>query len=97
MKTWASIASGLVIVGMFFGGFFILEDRHLAAGEKENILLVVAQSSQAVLSQVQANKLQLMQWELNDIIARKAAGKPNEGDAARRIVLESRIKELAKK
>lgn len=97
MNVWQAIgafatASILLVMGLLF-----MDDRHLASGEKENILLVVAQSSAAVLSQVQANKLQLMQWELNDIIARASAGKPNVGDAARRLVLESRIQELAKK
>ena len=61
MKLWQQIGSVAVVLAMAFGALFAMDYRHLAVGEKETILLVVAQSAKAVQSQVSANQLHLMQ------------------------------------
>ena len=112
MKVWKAIsafvgASVLLVLGLLF-----LDGRHqstqAAQYEKEalevsiaqsekTLELSIAQSAATLQSGVSANQLQLMQWELNDINARLAAGKEYPGDASRKIVLEARIKKLASK
>lgn len=97
MNTWQAIsafvgASVLLVVALLF-----MDERHLAADEKERLELLVAQTGAAVQKGVNANQLQLMRWELNDINARIAAGKPQVGDAARKVELEARIKKLVGK
>ncbi len=97
MKLWISAgalggASILLVLGLLF-----LDERHLAAFEKDNILLIVAQTSAALQSGISANQLQMMQWELNDINARIQAGKEQVGDRSRKVILEARISKLVKK
>jgi uncharacterized membrane protein len=86
--TITAIVGLLVIMGGVYGAKITIDSEHM---------LLIAQSAKAIQSGVSANQLQMMQWELNDIIARAAAGKAQVGDVSRRLVLESRIKELAKK
>jgi len=104
MKRWKPWQVVTVVAG-FIGaswllptlGLLFLDNRHLAAAEKETILLFVAQSTQSIQAGVNANQLQLMQWELNDINARIGTKDERPGDKSRKLVLESRIKDLAKK
>ncbi len=89
MKTTITAIIGLlVIMGGVYGAKVTLDSEHK---------LLIAQSAKALQSGVSANQLQMMQWEYKDIIAREQAGKSLPADAARKIVLESRIAELAKK
>ncbi len=97
MSVWQSIgafvaASVLLVVGLLF-----LDDRHLAAGEKEVILKVVAQSASAIQKDVTAVRIQQLQWELNDIIAREQVGKVLPGDGSRKVVVVERLKKLVSK
>ena len=97
MNTWQAIgafvaASVLLVLALLF-----MDERHLAAEEKSRILLVVAQTASAIQEDVTAVRLQQLQWELNDIVARASAGKALAGDASRKIVLEERIKALVSK
>lgn len=101
MKTWQAILAALALIGSAFGGFFVLDGRYfhvdVAASEKEALQLQIAQTASALQSGINANQLQLMIWELNDINARIAAGKALPGDAARKLVLEERIRKLSGK
>ena len=97
MSVWQSIgafvaASVLLVVGLLF-----MDDRHLAAGEKDVILKVVAQSASAIQKDVTSVRIQQLQWELNDIIAREEARKVLPGDVSRKIVVIERLKTLVSK
>ena len=86
--TIAAILGIFAIIGSVYGAKLVLDAEHQ---------LLIAQSAKALQAGVSANQLQLMQWELNDINARIAAGVQQTGDASRKIVLEARIKALAAK
>jgi hypothetical protein len=89
MKTAITAILGVfAIIGSVYGAKMILDSEHQ---------LLIAQSAKALQSGISANQLQMMQWELKDILAREAAGTPGPGDAARKIVLIERIKKLAAK
>ena len=89
MKTTIVTIIGIfAIIGSVYGAKMVIDAEHR---------LLIAQSAKSIQAGVSANQLQLMQWELNDIIAREVAKKPQIGDASRKIVLVSRIKEAAKK
>jgi hypothetical protein len=88
MKTVAAILGIFAIIGSVYGAKLILDSEHQ---------LLIVQSAKSLQSGISANQLQMMQWEYKDIIAREQAGKSLPADAARKIVLESRIAELAKK
>ncbi len=74
-----------------------MDDRHLAADEKDNILNVVAQSASAMQADITSVRIQQLQWELNDIVAREQAGKSLPGDSSRKIVVVERLKKLVSK
>ena len=89
MKTTKAAILGIfAIIGSVYGAKMVLDTEHR---------LLIAQSAKSIQAGVSANQLQLMQWELNDILARISAGKQQTGDASRKIVLEARIKALAAK
>lgn len=89
MKTTVAAILGIfAIIGSVYGAKLILDAEHQ---------LLIAQSAESIQKGVSANQLQMMRWELNDINARIAAGKPEVGDEARKVELEARIKKLVAK
>ena len=86
--TVAAILGIFAIIGTVYGAKLMLDGEHQ---------VLIAQSAKSLQSGISANQLQMMQWEYNDIIARELAGKSLPGDAARKLVLEERIKALAAK
>jgi hypothetical protein len=92
------VTGGLIVIALFIGGVIFGADlRYLATDEKNQILFIVAQNTAAVQGGVNANQLQLMQWELNDINARIATKNERKEDRSRKVILEARMAELAKK
>jgi hypothetical protein len=97
IKAWAAIGTLLGLIAFAFSAFLFLDDRHLAAGEKDTILVIVAQSAKAMQADIVSIRIQQLQWELDDIVAREKSGNSLPGDAARKIVVTERLKDLAKK
>lgn len=112
MKTWQMVVSALLgaatLIGIGYGGIVGADGRYqliqLAQADKEKIELLVAQTAAQLQQQtatvqagVNANQLQLMRWELDDINARIGTANEKPGDKSRKLVLEERIKKLAGK
>lgn len=101
MKLWVQFVTIITVIGAVLLGFIFVEDRYQSVKaanlEKKAIRVEVAQTAASIQSDVSAIRLQQMQWELDDIMARAEAGKMLPGDESRKVVLIARIEKLVTK
>lgn len=101
MKSWQTIVALVAVVGSALGSYIFIDDKYqsvkAAETQTEALQLIIVQTASDIQQDISSIRLQQLQWELDDIIARAEAEKSLAGDASRLIVLEARIKKLVSK